>query len=128
MKHTTMTAVSGRVGLAVLAAMLFASGAYAQNVDSSALNVGGQNNGKQSVSGVGNDQNVTGNNSTGIYNNAASNANGNTLKNTTAIANSERSNGNKSNAGVDDQLHHAVLSDALHRAERLCTRPRGRRR
>ena len=64
MKHTTMTAVSGRVGLAVLTAMLFASGAYAQNaIDSSALNVGGQINGKQSVSGVGNDQNLTGNNS-----------------------------------------------------------------
>ena len=63
MKHTTMTAVSGRVGLAVLTAMLFASGAYAQTVNSSALNVGGQNNGKQSVSGVGNDQNLTGNDS-----------------------------------------------------------------
>jgi len=89
MKHTTMTAVSGRVGLAVLTAMLFASGAYAQNINSSALNVGGQNNGKQSVSGVGNDQNVTGNNSTGIYNNAA--ANGNTSKN----SNKANANGNK---------------------------------
>ena len=72
MKHTTMTAVNGRVGLAVLTAMLFASGAYAQNVtNSSALNVGGQNNGKQSVSGVGNDQNLTGNNSLQNNNNAA---------------------------------------------------------
>jgi alkylhydroperoxidase/carboxymuconolactone decarboxylase family protein YurZ len=92
MKHTTMTAVSGRVGLAVLTAMLFASGAYAQNVNSSALNVGGQNNGKQSVSGVGNDQNVTGNNSTGIYNNAA--ANGNTS------TNKSNSSGNKSNQAL----------------------------
>jgi len=72
MKHTTMTAVSGRVGLAVLTAMLFASGAYAQNVGSSALNIGGQLNGKQSVSGVGNDQNLTGNHS--IQNNNNNNA------------------------------------------------------
>ena len=91
MKHTTMTAVSGRVGLAVLTAMLFASGAYAQTVGSSAVNIGGQLNGKQSVNGVGNDQNVTGNNSTGIYNNAASNANGNTSKNT----NKATASGNK---------------------------------
>ena len=76
MKHTTMTAVRGGAGLGVLAAMLFASGAYAQNVNtnSSAINVGGQNNGKQSVSGVSNDQNVTGDNSTGIFNNAAGGA------------------------------------------------------
>jgi len=72
MKHTTMTAVSGRVGLAVLTAMLFASGAYAQNVGNSALNIGGQLNGKQSVSGVGNDQNLTGNGS--IQNNNNNNA------------------------------------------------------
>jgi hypothetical protein len=98
MKHTTMTAVRGGAGLGVLAAMLFASGAYAQNVGSSALNVGGQDNGKQSVSGVGNDQNVTGNNSTGIYNNAASNANGNSLKNS---GNSKAtSSGNKSNQAL----------------------------
>jgi hypothetical protein len=71
MKHTTMTAVTGRVGLAVLTAMLFASGAYAQNIGSSALNIGGQLNGKQSVSGVGNDQNLTGNNSLQNNNNAA---------------------------------------------------------
>jgi hypothetical protein len=79
MKHTTMTAVSGRVGLAVLTAMLFASGAYAQNVGSSALNIGGQLNGKQSVSGVGNDQNLTGNNS--IQNNNNNNAKGGSVKN-----------------------------------------------
>ncbi|MFZ0207184.1 MAG: hypothetical protein WAL59_13945 [Roseiarcus sp.] len=91
MKHTTMTAVSGRVGLAVLTAVLFASGAYAQTVGSSAVNIGGQLTGKQSVNGVGNDQNVTGNNSTGIYNNAASNANGNTSKNT----NKATASGNK---------------------------------
>jgi hypothetical protein len=88
MKHTTMTAVSGRVGLAVLTAMLFASGAYAQNIGSSALNIGGQLNGKQSVSGVGNDQNLTGNNSLQNNNNAA--ANGNTSKNT----NKSNSSGN----------------------------------
>jgi len=71
MKHTTMTAVSGRVGFAVLTAMLFASGAYAQTVGSSAVNIGGQLNGKQSVSGVANDQNLTGNNSLQNNNNAA---------------------------------------------------------
>ena len=38
---------------------------------SSALNIGGQNNGKQSVSGVGNDQNLTGNNSIQDNNNNA---------------------------------------------------------
>ena len=89
MKHTTMTAVSGRVGLAVLTAMLFASGAYAQNVGSSALNIGGQLNGKQSVSGVGNDQNLTGNGS--IQNNNNNAAQGGSVKNS---GNSHQSQGN----------------------------------
>ena len=92
MKHTSMTAV----GVAALTAVLFASAAYAQNVGSSAINVGGQDNGKQSVSGVGNDQNVTGNNSTGIYNNAASNANGNSLKN----SGNSKSTGNKTTTTI----------------------------
>jgi hypothetical protein len=37
----------------------------------SLLNVGGQENGRQSVSGVLNEESVTGNGATGIYNNAA---------------------------------------------------------
>ena len=40
-------------------------------IGSSLLNVGGQDNGRQSVSGVLNEQNVTGNGSTAIYNNAS---------------------------------------------------------
>jgi hypothetical protein len=40
-------------------------------VGSSLLNIGGQDNGRQSVSGVLNEQNVTGNGSTAIYNNAS---------------------------------------------------------
>ena len=40
-------------------------------VGSSLLNIGGQNNGSHSVSGVLNEQNVTGNGGTGIYNNAS---------------------------------------------------------
>jgi hypothetical protein len=40
-------------------------------VNSSLLNVGGQNNGSHSVSGVLNEQNVTGNGATGIYSNAS---------------------------------------------------------
>jgi hypothetical protein len=40
-------------------------------VGSSLLNIGGQNNGSHSVSGVLNEQNVTGNGATGIYSNAS---------------------------------------------------------
>jgi len=40
-------------------------------VGSSLLNIGGQDNGSHSVSGVLNEQNVTGNGSTAIYNNAS---------------------------------------------------------
>jgi hypothetical protein len=40
-------------------------------VGSSLLNIGGQGNGAHSVSGVLNEQNVTGNGSTAIYNNAS---------------------------------------------------------
>jgi hypothetical protein len=40
-------------------------------VGSSLLNIGGQNNGAHSVSGVLNEQNVTGNFATGIYSNAS---------------------------------------------------------
>jgi hypothetical protein len=40
-------------------------------IGSSLLNIGGQDNGRQSVSGVLNEQNVTGNGSTAIYNNAS---------------------------------------------------------
>ena len=39
-------------------------------VNSSLFNIGGQNNGSHSVSGVLNEQNVTGNGATGIYSNA----------------------------------------------------------
>ena len=39
-------------------------------VNSSVFNIGGQNNGSHSVSGVLNEQNVTGNGATGIYSNA----------------------------------------------------------
>ena len=39
-------------------------------VNSSLFNVGGQNNGSHSVSGVLNEQNVTGSGATGIYSNA----------------------------------------------------------
>jgi len=83
MKRTTMSARSGVVGLAVSAAVLFASGAYAQNLNLDSLN------GPQSVSGTGNDQNVTGNGSTGIYNNAA--ATGGSVKNS---GNSQNKNTN----------------------------------
>ena len=40
-------------------------------VGSSLLNIGGQDNGAHSVSGVLNEQNVTGNGATGIYSNAS---------------------------------------------------------
>ena len=83
MKRITMSALSGGVGLAVSAAVLFASCAYAQNLNLDSLN------GPQSVSGTGNDQNVTGNGSTGIYNNAA--ATGGTVKNS---GNSQNKNTN----------------------------------
>lgn len=41
------------------------------NIGSSLLNIGGQNNGGHSVSGVLNEESVTGNGATGIYNNAS---------------------------------------------------------
>jgi hypothetical protein len=40
-------------------------------IGSSLLNIGGQDNGSRSVSGVLNEQNVTGSGSTAIYNNAS---------------------------------------------------------
>lgn len=86
MKRTRMAALSGVLGLAVSAAVLFASDAYAGNSDFL--------NGPQSVSGTGNDQNVTGNGSTGIYNNAAA-----TSGTVTNSGNSRNTNTNKNSQG-----------------------------
>ncbi len=93
MKRTTMAAWSGVLGLAVSAGVLFASGAYAQ---SSTLS--DSLNGPQSVSGAGNDQNVTGNGSTGIYNNAA--ATGGTVKNSGNSQNTNKNSNKNTNTNL----------------------------
>ena len=81
MKKTliTMTAASALV-LGFSATAFAGNGNHSHNdngshnsviIGSSLLNVGGQDNGSHSVSGVLNEQNVTGNGSTAIYNNAS---------------------------------------------------------
>jgi hypothetical protein len=74
-----MTAASA-LALGLSSAAFAGSGNHSHNgndshntaiINSSGLNIGGQNNGSHSVSGVLNTQNVTGNGSEAIYNNAS---------------------------------------------------------
>ena len=74
-----MTAASA-LALGLSSAAFAGSGNHSHNgndshntaiIGSSLLNVGGQDNGSRSVSGVLNEQNVTGSGSTAIYNNAS---------------------------------------------------------
>ena len=69
------------IALTAVSALAFSTSAFATgcatncfnrhvNIGSSVLNIGGQENGRQSVSGVLNEESVTGNGATGIYNNA----------------------------------------------------------
>ena len=77
MRKTLIAITAASALLLGLSASAFATGCGTNcfnrhvNVGSSVFNIGGQENGRQSVSGVLNEESVTGNGATGIYNNAS---------------------------------------------------------